>query len=311
LTDYLKIKNAHHFTHVAMATVFDFIIVHKSKDYAQQAVWEVIKEIDRLENELSRFRPNSDITRINNLKIGERIILSVDAFNCINRCLELYKETFGAFNIACGALLKCWLNPDYTLRSPTNEEIESAIKKSQIKNIVLHCEDFSIEILEEGTVIDLGAYGKGYALDAVAEILLEWNIDCALLSAGRSSIKAIGVPEGFSGWEISISNPVNQNQIIKTFSLNNISIGASGLTKGSHIINSLTGKPVEKKAGSWVLAQNCADADALSTSFMILKNEEISNIITKDISAIVVDNSSSSTLEIKEFGLLPHFADLA
>lgn len=151
-----------------MATLFDFIIVHESKVYAQEAAWECIKEIDRLENELSRFKPNSDISRINNLKLGERIILGADAFNCISRSIELHKETHGAFNIACGALLKCWLNPDYTLRNPSDEEIELAITKSQIENIALHSEDFSIEILEEGTVIDLGAYGKGYAVDAVA-----------------------------------------------------------------------------------------------------------------------------------------------
>ncbi|MEW6652865.1 MAG: FAD:protein FMN transferase, partial [Bacteroidota bacterium] len=102
-----KIENAHRFAHVAMATVFDLIIIHESKEYAEQAAWEAIKEIDRLENELSRFKPNSDISRINNLNIGEKIVLSIDAFNCIRRSIELHKETHGAFNIACGALLKC------------------------------------------------------------------------------------------------------------------------------------------------------------------------------------------------------------
>lgn len=99
---------------------------------------------------------------------------SAEVLNCI-------KETRGTFNIACSALFKYWLNPDYTLRTPGDEEIESAIKKSQIENIVLHSEIFSIEILEEGTLIHVGAYGKGYAIDSVADILDEWNIDCALL----------------------------------------------------------------------------------------------------------------------------------
>lgn len=311
MQNYSHIKNAHHFTHVAMATLFDFIIAHESKTYAQQAAWEAIKEIDRLENELSRFKPNSDISRINNLKPGERIVLGADAFNCIGRSIELHKETHGAFNIACGALLKCWLNPDYTLRNPSDEEIELAVKKSQIENLVLHSEDFSIEILEEGTVIDLGAFGKGYAIDSVVGILDEWNIELALLSAGRSSIKAIGAPEGSSGWEISISNPAYQNQVIKTFSLADISIGASGLAKGSHIINPITGKPEVKKAGSWVFAQNTADTDAFSTAFMIIDNGEISKTIKEGISAIVLGDDSNGNLVVNEFGLLPRLADLA
>lgn len=304
MQNYSHIKNAHHFTHVAMATLFDFIIVHESKTYAQQAAWEAIKEIDRLENELSRFKPNSDISRINNLKLGERIILGADAFNCIRRSIELHKETHGAFNIACGALLKCWLNSDYTLRTPSDEEIELAVKKSQIENIVLHDQDFSIEILEEGTIIDLGAYGKGYAIDSVAEILNEWNIECALLSAGRSSIKAIGALESSSGWEISISNPVDQNQVIKTFSIADISIGASGLNKGSHIISTLTGKPVVHKGGSWVFCNNTADADAYSTAFMILENDLVCGLVKnkKQLSAVVYENISK---KITEYGSLP------
>ena len=306
-----QIKNAHHFTHVAMATLFDLIIVHENKDYAQQAAWEAVKEIDRLENELSRFKPNSEISRINNLKIGERIILGADAFNCIRRSIELHKETYGAFNIACSALLKCWLNPDYTLKNPTDDEIELAIKKSCIENLVLHHEDYSIEILEVGTMIDLGAFGKGYAVDAVTEILSDWNISCTLLSAGRSSIRAIGAPPDSSGWQISISNPFDNQQILKTFLLKNVSVGASGLSKGSHIINTLTGKPEVKKAGSWVFAQNTADADALSTALMILNDEEVSKIIKEDISAIVVNDDTSGNLLFEEFGALPPTSSVA
>ena len=294
-----------------MATLFDLIIVHENKDYAQQAAWEAIKEIDRLENELSRFKPNSDIARINNLNVGERIILGTDAFNCIGRSIELHKETYGAFNIACGALLKCWLNPDYTLKNPSDEKVESALKKSKIENIVLHNEDFSIEIIEEGTILDLGAYGKGYALDIIAETLKEWEINCALLSAGRSSIKAIGSPDVSIGWDISISNPANQNEVIKTFLLKNISVGASGLSKGSHIINTLTGKPEVKKAGIWVFSDNCADADAYSTAFMILESDLINKIVSNNeqLSAVIFDGNLNG--DIREYGILPDTLDIS
>ena len=307
----LQIKNAHHFTHIAMATLFDLIIKHENQDYAQQAAWEAIKEIDRLENELSRFKPNSDISRINNLKIGERIILSADAFNCISRGIDLHKSTYGAFNIACGALLKCWLNPDYTLKNPSDDKIESAIKKSRIENIVLHYEDYSIEILEVGTIIDLGAFGKGYAVDCVAEILAEWNINCALLSAGRSSIRAIGAPSVSSGWQISISNPFDNKQILRTFLLKDVSVGSSGLSKGSHIINTLTGKPEIKKAGSWVFSYNCAEADAYSTAFMILENDLINEIVfnNEQLSAVIFDGNLNGN--IHEYGILPDTLDIS
>lgn len=294
-----------------MATLFDFILVHDSKDYVQQAVWEAIKEIDRLENELSRFKPNSDISRINNLKKGERIVLGVDAFSCINRSIELHKATHGAFNIACGSLFKCWLNPDYTLRNPIDDEVESAIKKSNIDNIILHPEDFSIEIIEEGTTIDLGAFGKGFAIDVAAQILNEWKIENALLSSGRSSIKAIGHPPDLPGWQISISNPANQNEVHKTFSLNNISVGASGISKGHHIINTVSGMPVEKKVGSWVFSESTADADAFSTAFMIMGNDFIQQTISinSNLSCFVIEiKGDLQSVVTNEFGKLPLMA---
>lgn len=291
-----------------MATVFDLILVHDDKEYARQAAWEAIKEIERLENELSRFKPNSDISRINNLKVGERIVLSSDTFNCISRSFELHSKTKGAFNIACAPLLKCWLNQDYSLKNPTDDEIENAKKLSKIENIVLHKKDFSIEITEEGAAIDLGAFGKGYAVDVIAEVIFEWNIKSALLSSGRSSIKAIGNPDGKSGWLVSISNPANKN-VIKIFSISDISLGASGITKGSHIINSITGLPEIKKTGSWVFSQDTADADAFSTAFMIMDNKEIGELATENISAIVINSDINGTTIVNEFGLLPLLAD--
>lgn len=304
----LNTHGIHHFTHVAMATQFDLFIHHENKEYAAQAAWEAIKEIDRLENELSRFKPNSDISRINNLSRDERIILSEDTFNCILAGIRLYDETFGAFNIACGALLKCRLNPDYTLRNPTKKEIAAAKSKSRIEKLILHPEDFSIEVLVEGTIIDLGALGKGYTIDRVSEILNEWEIKCALISAGRSSIKAIGTPPDLPGWEISISNPVNNNQFLKKILIKDVSVGASGLSKGNHIINTISGEPEVSKGGCWTFCDNAVDADAFSTAFMILKEETVRKIVAgkESLSAIVVGKKENlGTEDILEFGMIP------
>lgn len=292
-----------------MATLFDFIIVHESKAYAQQAAWEAIKEIDRLDNELSRFNPNSDITRINNLTTDERIILSIDTFNCLSRGIELYYKTKGAFNIACGALLKCWLNSDYTLKTPTDYEIDNALKLSRIENISINKEDYSLEILLEGTTIDLGAFGKGYALDIVSDIFIEWNINCALISAGRSSIKAIGVSSGNTDWQISISNPID-DKVLKTFSVSDISLGASGVIKGRHIINTIKGYPEINNYASWVFSKSAADADAFSTACMILNNEATKEIVDENFSVLVMNKDESENSGFIECGSLPQSINL-
>ncbi len=65
LNNHIENKNIHRFSHQAMATIFEIIIVLDDKDYGEQAAAAVFTEIDRLEDELSRFNPNSDISKIN------------------------------------------------------------------------------------------------------------------------------------------------------------------------------------------------------------------------------------------------------
>ncbi|MDX9923458.1 MAG: FAD:protein FMN transferase [Ignavibacteriaceae bacterium] len=290
--------NQFRFSQNAMATVFELIIAGTDKKYAEEAAWELWKEIDTLENELSRYLPNSDISKINNLKKGERFILSEDTFNCIRTSMELYNLTEGAFNIASGSLYNCWVNADKSIKNPTQSEIEYASKKSDLKNILLY-DDFSIELKEEGMVLDLGAFGKGYSLDRGYELLKEWGIKSAFLSSGQSSIRSFTGAEFMEGWDISISNPNNHEQKIFNCNLSNISIGSSGLNKGFHIIDTKKMKPVEEKRGVWVFAESAAIADALSTAFMILDFEEIGGIINKmeNIGAIIIKPNQTVTKE--------------
>ncbi|MCK9280747.1 MAG: FAD:protein FMN transferase [Melioribacteraceae bacterium] len=270
--------NKYRFSHRAMATVFELIINCPDQEYSEGMAGEIWKRIDILENELSRYNPNSDISKINSLKIGERTTLSEHSFNCLEYSQTLYDLTDGAFNIASGALYNCWLNPDKSLKNPTTAEIELAAQKSDISNIILY-DDYSVGIKKEGTVIDLGAFGKGYSIDVAYEMLKYWGIESAFLSAGQSSIRAFSNNNYSEGWDISISNQNNYDQKVYNCKLRNMSIGSSGLSKGNHIIDTKKMKPVEEKRGVWVFTGSAAEADALSTAFMILDYDLIKTIL--------------------------------
>jgi thiamine biosynthesis lipoprotein len=109
------------FSHEAMATTFEIIIVHEDERYAQQAAAAAFDEVDRLEGELSRFIENSDISRINNLPANQPLRLGLDAFECLQLSRRIYAETNGAFDITIGPLLSCWRNEDGTPRTPSAE----------------------------------------------------------------------------------------------------------------------------------------------------------------------------------------------
>lgn len=273
----LKAHRIHRFAHKAMATVFEILIQHENAGYAQQAALEAFSELDRLEQELSRFIPSSDISRINNLAQYETITLGEAAFECVQQCLRVHEETNGAFDITVGPLMDIWRNPDKTPRTPTPEELEAARQRVGMQHFKLDESRYTIALLSEhGVGLDLGAFGKGYAVDRLANFLGEWSVTTALIHGGMSSIFALGAPfENMDGWPIAINNPWQREQNLTTLVLREVAVSGSGLLKGQHIIDPRTAHPVSGPRAAWAVTPSAAIGDGVSTAFMVMRAEEV------------------------------------
>jgi thiamine biosynthesis lipoprotein len=265
----------HRFAHKAMATIYEIFIVNDDAVYAHQAAQEAFNELDRLEQELSRFLPNSDITRINNLPTNQPLRLGLDAFECLKLSKRISEETNGAFDVTIGPLMKCWLNPDKTLRAPSAEELETARHNIGMQLLNLDEAQHTVTLQASPVHVDLGAVGKGYAVDVMTNLLREWDIETALIHGGRSSVFALGAPPEKAGWPLTISNPLRHEQILAPLNLRNQAVSGSGLQKGQHIINPRTGHPLAGKRAAWAITPEAAASDAISTAFMIMPSEEI------------------------------------
>jgi FAD:protein FMN transferase len=267
--------SARRYSHHAMATVWEIFITHQDEAYAQQAVFAAFTELDRLEQDLSRFLPNSDISRINALPAGRAVRVGIDTFHCIKRCKELYEETNGAFDISIGPLYEAWLNPDKTLRTPSQTEISQARERIGMEWVVIDEEQMAIGILKENMRLDLGGFGKGYALDIVQEMLSEWDVSNALIHGGSSSALAMGTLPDLEGWPITITDPRDYKNTVVKLALKDRALSGSGLRKGKHILHPKLGKPVTGKLAAWASTADAATSDALSTAFMIMSPEDI------------------------------------
>jgi len=286
----LPFDKIHSFDHKAMATVFEVFIYSDDARYARQAADEAFQLVDRLEQDLSRYIENSDISRINNLKIGESTIVSLDTFECLKKCIELYQLTNGAFDVTIGHLVDVWLNEDNTLRQPTAEEVQAATQKCGLYHLALEEGTFRVT-MEGGPVsVDLGGFGKGYAVDQMAALMCEFELHSHVIHSGTSSVLA-GEPPGESqGWPLTLSNPFQQHNVVKKLFLQNEAVSGSGLQKGRHIIDPRTARPLQKDVVTWALARNAAASDGLSTAFMILDTDETESICRKrpDVRAAII-----------------------
>lgn len=244
----------HVFNHHAMATLFQVRIAGEEPAYARQAARTLFDVADRLEALLSRFRENSEISQIRELAPGETLRLGEPTFACLEIAREMETATRGAFCIAAATMRTQPALPRWTLDRPT----------------------FSIRCEEGRLEFDLGAIGKGFALDRMAEELTDWDCPSFLLVAGGSSVLAGAAPPGRPGW----SSGLGDDNAERRFWLTNSSLSGSGVAvKGNHILDPRTGTPVQQRARAWTMSPTAAVSDALSTACMVLAESEIKEIM--------------------------------
>jgi thiamine biosynthesis lipoprotein len=306
-SDWDSITGIRRFSYEAMATTFEIIILHEDACYAEQAAWAAFDKLGRLEQDLSGFIENSDISRINNLAAGQSVRVSLETFECLQLSRHVNAETNGAFDITIGYLLSCWRNSDKTLRIPSKEELKIARQRTGMDLFKLDESQYTVELLRDKVQIDLGGIGKGYAIDKMAELLRDWSIDLALIHGGYSTALGIGAPKGKQGWPVTLSNPRNRKQTLARLCLQNRALSGSGLQKGRHIIDPRTAQPVEGRCAAWACAADAATADALSTAFMVMSPNEVKQYCLRrpDVLAMLIlhdDTKKKQKERILHFG---------
>jgi len=244
----------HIFNHHAMATHFQVRIANEERAYAAQAAQGSLDLLDRLESHLSRFRANSDIAQIARLTPGEKMRLSEPAFACLQIAKRMEQVTNGAFSATPSALQTQVSMPQWALAP----------------------EELSICCLSGQLQIDLGAIGKGFALDRMADLLRDWDCESFLLVAGGSSILAGDPPKDAPGWSCGLGDDNASQRLL----LKHASLSGSGLTvKGEHILDPRTGRSARRKNRAWILADTAAESDALSTACMVLSEPELLEVL--------------------------------
>lgn len=259
------LRDVRRFSHEAMATVYEVYTVHADGAYAAQAAQATFDLVDRLERELSRFLPNSDITRINHLEAGESTRVTLSTLECLVIARHMFDLTGGAFDVSIG---------------------------TGLPSLELDVEDCVVRATRRGVRVDLGGIGKGYAVDLMAELLEEWGMDDSLVHGGFSSVLALEPLPGSDGWPLTLSDPAASSRVLARLSVRQTALAASGLRKGDHIVDPRTHEAVRGRRAAWVAVPRPAEpardnsgqhhraaaaavTDALTTACMLLKLDEI------------------------------------
>ncbi|WP_407701694.1 FAD:protein FMN transferase [Vibrio algicola] len=250
------------------------------------------KVLEKVNDEMSTYRPNSELSQFNQHRSNQPFTVSEDTATVIREALRINKVTEGAMDVTVGPIVNLWGfgpedRPDHT---PSDEKLEQRRAITGIQ----HLQETGDALIKDipDLYVDLSSIAKGRGTDEVASYLESIGINDYMVEVG-GEIRAKGKNQQGVAWRIAVEKPViNERAVENIIEPGNMAIATSGDYRNyfeqdgvrySHIINPKTGKPINNKVVSvTVLNPSCMTADGLSTGLMVLGEVDGIRIANKE-----------------------------
>jgi thiamine biosynthesis lipoprotein len=260
---------------VAMACRFEVLLSGEDERLAA-AAHDALREADRLDAAWSIFRETSELSAINLHAAGAPIRAGDELFDLLARAQDLSARTGGAFDITTTPLSRAWGFVARAGRVPEPAAIDAARAIVGMHRVRLDAGARTVRFTDPGVELNLGAIGKGAAVDAVTARLAARGVRHALVSAAGSSVRALGGRDG--GFLVDVTSPLVDRPRLARLRLRGGALGTSGagvqhvLHDGrrlGHVLDPRTGWPASGVLSASVVAADAATADALSTAMLV------------------------------------------
>jgi thiamine biosynthesis lipoprotein len=276
----------------AMATDFVVMLPHHAAD-AVELVVEALDGLDAIESALTVYRDDSEVSRANRCAFSEPVRLSAQTFALLQSAIGWSQRTDGAFDVTAGPLVEAWGFTQRSGRKPTSDEIDAARRLVGYQHLQLSEEQQTVRFAKPGMSINLGAIGKGDALDRLTEQLRGRGLNDFLIHGGNSSVIAAGdqVSGSGLGWGVGLAHPTKPKRRLAGVWLRNTALATSGSGKQffhhrgrryGHVIDPRTGYPAGDLLSLTVLTPSARDADACATGLFVAGSEAIDQLAQKD-----------------------------
>ena len=285
----------------AMNTRFELVLPGDNIVALRAAGEEALDEIERLHAQLSFYSPSSEISHLNARAAREPVQVEPRLFKLLEQAQRLSAETGGLFDITIAPLLRCWDFTDGTGSMPDATAIQDALAKTGMHLVHLDSQKFTVQFAREGVQLDLGAIGKGYAVERAANLLREAGVSSAFLHGGTSTAFALGTPPDAECWKVALDYPESdwmtqrqtktqaqitplepsggrtspaplaviplKDEAVSVSAIWGKFFSAEGMAYG-HILDPRTGYPASKAILSCVVLPSATETDALSTALL-------------------------------------------
>lgn len=258
-----------------MGTVFEIAAYDVSNKHGSEAIEKALQEVARIDDLLSNYKRDSALSELNRSAHFHAQKVPPELYRVINEAVQFSGLTEGEFDISVGPWVDLWKGALSGGAVPSTEQQEQVRNCVGYEKIELTAPD-QITFHSPCMELDLGAIGKGYAVDRAAEVLRVFGIHNALINAGGSTILAMGSPPGQLAWHLHLRDP--SQKVDPQVTLRDQSVSTSeqtppsllGRDSAGHIIDPTSGAPLRTDLAVSVVAKTGMASDALSTSLLLL-----------------------------------------
>lgn len=247
------------------------------------AVDAAVDEINRLDALLSTGKKDSEIGQINANNGGQ---LSEDGAILMERSLELYKSTNGAFDVAIYPVMKAWGFTDGNYQVPDADTLKATLELVDPSLIDYDKETSTVSFKKDGVQIDLGGIAKGYTSSRIMDIYKEKGVTSGLVNLGGNA-QVFGTKPDGSLWRVAVQSPDSEDEYLGVLETKDKAIITSGgyeryFEKDGvtyhHIIDPSTGYPADNGLISvTIVSADGTLADGLSTSLFVMGKDKATN----------------------------------
>jgi FAD:protein FMN transferase len=272
----------HEASRISMACEYAIEAYGPDADALPHIVDEAFDEVDRIDRLMSHYKSDSPLSRVNREAAQHPVAVAPELFDFIVDAMRYQRDSNGAFDVTLGPLMRAWGFFGGDGRMPTPSELAAARRLVGGGHVMLNPASHTIAFDESGVELDLGGIAKGYAVDRVVGLFKRRQIAAALISAGGSTIYALGAPIGSDGWTVTIQDPTDSRKVALTLQLKDRAVSVAGSSEKSfeaagmtysHIMDPHTGAPAQGVVSVVVLAPTGTEGDALDDAFFVLGPE--------------------------------------
>lgn len=275
-----------------MGTLAEVGVVHRNERYAHAALDAALAELHRVEAAMTRFRPDSEVGRVNLDAGGGASAVSGETARVVEAALRWAEASGGSFDPSIGRAVALW-DVGHRSEPPTDAEVRELAGRRFHRSVEVGRREGrpAIHLHDRDAALDLGGIAKGYGVDRAVAALRDWGITRGLVNVG-GDLYALGTsPEG-DPWRVGVRDPTDSARLREVLDAEDVAVATSGDYEAffehegiryHHLLDPATAAPRTTESRSvTVVASDCMRADAATTALFGMEPRTAERVLRQE-----------------------------